>query len=190
MIGGGNVAVDVARAALRAGSDDVSMFALEPADMMPADRDELAEAAAEGISIGNSWGVKEIVREGGKVTGVILKKCVSVFNDEGRFAPVYDERDILLAECDNVLFSVGQSVVPGGLFSGTDVQFNANGTVKADPVTYQTAEADIFVGGDVYTGPKFAIDAIAAGKEAAVSIHRFVHPGHSLTLGRTGSDRP
>ena len=184
VIGGGNVAVDVARAALRAGSDDVSMFALEPADMMPADRDELAEAAAEGISIGNSWGVKEIVREGGKVTGVILKKCVSVFNDEGRFAPVYDERDILLAECDNVLFSVGQSVVPGGLFSGTDVQFNANGTVKADPVTYQTAEADIFVGGDVYTGPKFAIDAIAAGKEAAVSIHRFVHPGHSLTLGR------
>ncbi len=184
VIGGGNVAIDVARAALRAGSDDVSMFALEPADMMPADREELAEAAAEGISIGNSWGVKEIVREGGKVTGVILKKCVSVFNDDECFAPVYDERDILLAECDNVLFSVGQSVVPGGLFSGTDVQFNANGTVKADPVTYQTAEADIFVGGDVYTGPKFAIDAIAAGKEAAVSIHRFVHPGHSLTLGR------
>ncbi len=184
VIGGGNVAIDVARAALRAGSDDVSMFALEPADMMPADREELAEAAAEGISIGNSWGVKEIVREGGKVTGVILKKCVSVFDDDGRFAPVYDERDIMLAECDNVLFSVGQSVVPGGLFSGTDVQFNANGTVKADPVTYQTAEADIFVGGDVYTGPKFAIDAIAAGKEAAVSIHRFVHPGHSLTLGR------
>lgn len=184
VIGGGNVAVDVARAALRAGSDEVSMFALEPADMMPADKEELAEAAAEGISISNSWGVKEIVREGGEVTGVILKKCVSVFNDEGRFAPVYDERDILLAECDNVLFSVGQSVVPGGLFSGTDVQFNASGTVKADPVTYQTAEADIFVGGDVYTGPKFAIDAIAAGKEAAVSIHRFVHPGHSLTLGR------
>ncbi len=184
VIGGGNVAVDTARAAVRAGADSVSMFALEPADNMPADKGELSEAEAEGISICNSWGVKEIVREAGDVTGVILKKCISVFNDEGKFSPAYDENDTITAECENVIFSVGQSIVPGELFTGTDVKFNANGTVKADPVTYQTAEADIFTGGDVCTGPKFAIDAIAAGKEAAVSIHRFVHPGHSLTLGR------
>ena len=86
--------------------------------------------------------------------------------------------------CDHVLLSVGQCVNWGNLLDKTAVELNPNGTAKADPVTYQTAEPDIFVGGDVYTGPKFAIDAIAAGKEASESIHRYVHKGHSLTLGR------
>lgn len=184
VIGGGNVAMDVARTALRAGSDDVSMYCLESRDEMPAAKDEIEEALEENISINNGWGPKEIITENGRVKAVILKKCTSVFNAEKRFAPVYDENDTITIECDNVLLSIGQQIIWGNLLAGTKVELNKNGTAKADPVTYQTAEPDIFVGGDVYTGPRFAIDAIAAGKEGCVSIHRFVHKGHSLTLAR------
>ena len=182
VIGGGNVAMDVARTALRAGSDDVSMYCLESRDEMPAAKDEIEEALEENISINNGWGPKEIITENGRVKAVVLKKCTSVFNAEKRFAPVYDENDTITIECDNVLLSIGQQIIWGNLLAGTKVELNKNGTAKADPVTYQTAEPDIFVGGDVYTGPRFAIDAIAAGKEGCVSIHRFVHKGHSLTL--------
>lgn len=184
VIGGGNVAVDVARTALRAGASSVSMYCLETRETMPAAGDEIEEAEQEGIGICNSWGPKEILTENGRVTGVVLKKCVSVFDESGRFHPVYDEEQLLTVECEAVLVAIGQSVRWGELLAGTKAEFNRNGTVKADPVTYQTAEPDIFVGGDVYTGPKFAIDAIAAGKEGCVSIHRFVHPGQSLTIGR------
>ena len=184
VIGGGNVAMDVARTALRAGSDDVSMYCLESRDEMPAAKDEIEEALEENISINNGWGPKEIITENGRVKAVVLKKCTSVFNAEKRFAPVYDENDTITIECDNVLLSIGQQIIWGNLLAGTKVELNKNGTAKADPVTYQTAEPDIFVGVDVYTGPRFAIDAIAAGKEACVSIHRFVHKGHSLTLAR------
>lgn len=184
VIGGGNVAMDVARTALRAGSDDVSMYCLESRDEMPAAKDEIEEALEENISINNGWGPKEIITENGRVKAVVLKKCTSVFNAEKRFAPVYDENDTITIECDNVLLSIGQQIIWGNLLAGTKVELNKNGTAKADPVTYQTAEPDIFVGGDVYTGPRFAIDAIAAGKEGCVSIHRFVHKGHSLTLAR------
>ena len=184
VIGGGNVAIDVARTALRSGSESVSMYCLESPEEMPAAADEVAEAREEGVTVWNGWGPKEILTEGGKVTGIVLKKCTSVFNAEGRFAPVYDENECMTVPCENVLLSIGQSIQWGGLLKGTAVEFNPNGTAKADPVTYQTAEPDIFVGGDVYTGPKFAIDAIAAGKQGCESIHRFVHEGHSLTLGR------
>lgn len=184
VIGGGNVAIDVARTALRAGSESVSMYCLESLAEMPAAADEVAEAREEGIVVWNGWGPKEILTANGKVKGIALKKCVSVFNAEGKFAPVYDEDDCITVECENVLLSIGQSVCWGELLKDTAVEFNPNGTAKADPVTYQTKEPDIFVGGDVYTGPKFAIDAIAAGKQGCESIHRFVHEGHSLTLGR------
>lgn len=184
VIGGGNVAIDVARTALRSGSESVSMYCLESLAEMPAAADEVAEAREEGIVVWNGWGPKEILADNGKVKGIILKKCVSVFNSEGKFEPVYDEDDCITVECENVLLSIGQSICWGELLKDTAVEFNPNGTAKADPVTYQTKEPDIFVGGDVYTGPKFAIDAIAVGKQGCESIHRFVHEGHSLTLGR------
>ena len=184
IVGGGNVAVDVARAALRAGSGEVSMFCLESRDIMPAAKDEVAEAEEEGISVNNSWGPKEILTENGKVKAIVFKKCLSVKDADGRFNPQYDENDLMTVECENVLLSIGQSIVWGDLLKGTKVEIRPNGGAIADPVTYQTAEPDIFVGGDVYTGPRFAIDAIAAGKEGFVSMHRFVNPGQSLTLGR------
>lgn len=184
VIGGGNVAIDVARAALRAGASGVEMFCLESPEQMPAAGDEVDEAKEEGIIIWNGWGPKKVLQRDGKVTGIVFRKCVSVFDENGKFAPEFDEEACMTAECENILFSIGQTIVWGELLSGTEVELNPNGTAKADPVTYQTNEPDIFVGGDVYTGPKFAIDAIAAGKQGCESIHRYVHEGHSLTLGR------
>ena len=184
VIGGGNVAIDVSRMALRSGSAKVSQYCLESRDIMPAAADEVEEAEEEGITIGCGWGPKEILTENGKVKAVVFKKCLSVFDEEHRFNPQYDENDTITVECENVILSIGQSIEWGGLLEGSKVELNRNNTAVADAVTLQTGEEDIFVGGDVYTGPRFAIDAIAAGKEASVSMHRFVHKGHSLTLSR------
>lgn len=184
VIGGGNVAIDVARTASRTGATDVKMFCLESREEMPALKEEIEETSEEGIAIENGWGPKRIVIENGKVTGVEFKKCTSVFNSDGRFAPEYDENDTMIVETDVVLLSIGQSIEWGSLLDGSKVELNRNNTAKADGLTYQTAEKDVFVGGDAFTGPKFAINAIAAGKEAAISLHRFVQPGQSLTFGR------
>lgn len=184
VIGGGNVAMDVARTALRAGSDAVEMYCLESPEEMPAAKDEIAEAKAEGILIGNGWGPKEIIAEQGKVKGIILKKCTRVYDEEHRFAPEYDEEDCITIECSNVLLSIGQAPVWGNLLKNSKVELRGGGTAIADPVTLQTAEPDIFVGGDIYHGARFAIDAIADGREGMVSIKRFIHPGQSLTLAR------
>ena len=184
VVGGGNVAIDVARNSTRCGSGKVSMYCLESRDTMPASLDEIEEAEEENVSINCGWGPKEILTENGKVTGIVLKKCVSVTDAEGRFNPQYDENETITVACKHVFLSVGQSILWGNLLDGTKVELGRGNGAVADPLTYQTAEPDIFVGGDVYTGPKFAIDAIAAGKEGAISIHRFVQPHSSLTIGR------
>jgi NADPH-dependent glutamate synthase beta subunit-like oxidoreductase len=184
VVGGGNVAIDVARCAVRCGSSEVSMCCLETRDIMPASPEEIAEAEAEDIKISCGWGPKEVVVRNGKVAGITFKKCVSVKDPDGRFNPKYDESDTMTIECDHVLLSIGQSIVWGNLLDGTKVELGRGKGAVADKVTYQTAEKDIFTGGDVYTGPKFVIDAIAAGKEGALSIHKFVHEGNSLVIGR------
>ena len=184
VIGGGNVAIDVARTAKRAGAKSVTMYALEARENMPAAEDEILEALEEGVQIENGWGPEMILSEDGKVKGMKFKRCLSTLDAQGRFNPQYDVADIKEVSCENVLLSIGQSIIWGDLLEGNKVGLNGNMTAQADSQTYQTAVPDIFVGGDVYTGPRFAIDAIAAGKEGAVSIHRFVHEGHSLTLGR------
>jgi NADPH-dependent glutamate synthase beta subunit-like oxidoreductase len=184
VIGGGNVAIDVARSAIRAGASEVTMLCLESVEEMPAAADEVAEAIVEGITIQNGWGPKEFVVKDGKVSGVVFKKCLSVFNDSGKFEPQYDENDTITVECDNVLTAIGQKAEWGGLLDGSKIVVRGNGTAEADKITLQTAEPDVFVGGDIYHGARFAIDAIAEGKEAVVSLNRFVHVGQSLTIGR------
>ncbi|MEG1179315.1 MAG: FAD-dependent oxidoreductase, partial [Oscillospiraceae bacterium] len=184
VIGGGNVAIDVARTATRVGAEKVDMFCLESFDEMPALEEEIEEAQEEKIEINNSWGPKRIVVEDGKVVGVEFKKCVSVFDANGKFSPKYDENEIKMVEADSVLISVGQAMDYGNLLADSKVVLNPNKTVKADSFTLQTDEQDIFAGGDAMTGPQFAINAIAAGKQGAISIHRFVHPGQSLVNGR------
>ena len=184
VIGGGNVAIDVARTAVREGAESVAMYCLEARNEMPALDEEIEEALEEDIVINNSWGPKRIISKDGKVTGIELKKCVSVFDKDKKFNPKYDENETITVDADFVLLSVGQSIDWGGLLTDSAVVLNRNNTAQADSFTYQTAQSDVFVGGDAYTGPKFAIDAIAAGKQAAISIHRFVQPGQSLTYGR------
>ena len=184
VVGGGNVAADVARSALRCTEGKVTMLCLEQRDEMPAAKDEVAEMLEEGIEIINGYGPKEVVSENGEVTGVIFKKCTSVFDENHRFSPKYDEDDTIVVTCENVLMAIGQSAEWGDLLKGSKVELRRNGTAVADPVTLQTAEPDIFVGGDINHGARFAIDAIADGKEGMVSINRFVHPGQSLTIGR------
>ena len=184
VIGGGNVAIDVAGSALRAGSGEVTMFCLEQRDEMPAAKDEVAEAIEDGVKLENGWGPKEVLSENGRVSAVVFKRCTRVYDENHRFAPVYDENDTITVPCDNLLLSIGQSAVWGDLLKGTKVELRPNGTAVADPLTRQTAEPDIFVGGDVFTGARFAIDAIAGGREGAVSVNRFVHPGNKLDLAR------
>ncbi len=184
VIGGGNVAVDVARTSVRCQSDSASMYCLEPRNQMLASEEEIREAEEDGIEINCGWGPKEILTENGKVKGIILKKCISVKDTDGRFNPKYDENITLNVECSNIFMCIGQSVIWGDLLEGSKVELGRGNFACADALTYQTAQPDIFVGGDVYTGPKFAIDAIAAGKEAAISIHRFVQPHSSMTIGR------
>ena len=184
VIGGGNVAVDVARTAARVDADSVAMYCLESAAEMPASPDEVAEAAEEGITIANGWGPAGVLVEDGKVTGVRFRRCTRVFDENRRFAPVYDDADTVDVKADWVLLSIGQSIEWGSLLAGTKVVLNRNNTIQADGFTFQTAEPDIFAGGDALTGPKFAIDAIAAGKQGAISIHRYVQPGQSLVIGR------
>lgn len=188
VIGGGNVAIDVARNATRVGADTVNMFCLENREQMPALEEEIEEALEENIVINNSWGPTRIIEENGKVKGVEFKKCLSVFDENGRFNPKFDDKDVKVVDADYVLISVGQSIDWGNILDGSKVELNPNNTVKADGFTYQTNEPDIFVGGDSYSGPKFAIDAIAAGKQGAISIHRFVQVGQSLVNGRDRRD--
>ena len=183
VIGGGNIAADVARTAVRCGAENVSLYCLEGYDEMPMGEEDRSECERDGVAVYAGWGPREVSGEGGKAAGVSFVKCLKVKDENGRFAPVYDENTVQVAPCTTVLFCIGQKAEWRELLSGTAVEFDPNGTAKADPVTYQTAEADIFVGGDAFTGQKFAIDAIAAGKQGAVSLHRFVQ-GATLTIGR------
>ena len=187
VIGGGNVAIDVARTSTRVGDYNVSMFCLEDRANMPASEEEIEEAVEEGVKLDCGWGPKEILTENGKVTGIVLKRCTSVKDADGRFNPQYDENDTKTVKCSHVFLSIGQTTIWGDLLKGTKVEIDGV-RVKADKLTYQTTDPDVFIGGDVYTGPRFAIDAIAAGKEAAISIHRYVQPHSSLTIGRNRRD--
>jgi NADPH-dependent glutamate synthase beta subunit-like oxidoreductase len=188
VIGGGNVACDVARTAVRCNAESVSMYCLESYEEMPCGVEERTECEKEGITIHAGWGPAEITANNGKTTGITFKKCLSVLDDEGRFAPTYDESSTETVECDVVIYCIGQKGDWQQLLKDTNVEFNPNGTIKADPVTYQTSEPDLFVGGDAYSGPKFVIDAIAAGREGAISLHRYVQPNTSLTIGRNRRD--
>lgn len=188
VVGGGNVAIDAARISSRCVDAKISMFCLEQRENMPASKEEIAEALEEGIELNCGWGPKEVLEEDGKVAGVVLKKCIRVLDEQGRFSPEYDEEQTVTIPCKHVIFSVGQAIEWGNMLDNLDLKRRPNGGALADKLTYQTSEPDIFVGGDVYTGPRFAIDAIAAGREGAISLHRYVHENCTLTIGRNRRD--
>ena len=188
VVGGGNVAIDAARISSRCTDAKISMFCLETREKMPASNEEIEEALEEGIELNCGWGPKEVLEEDGHVSGVVFKKCTRVFDAQGRFSPEYDENDTVTIPCRHVIFSVGQAIDWGHMLDNLHVELRPNGGALANKLTYQTSEPDIFVGGDVYTGPKFAIDAIAAGREGAISLHRYVHEHCTLTIGRNRRD--
>lgn len=188
VVGGGNVAIDAARISSRCVDAKISMFCLEQRENMPASKEEIAEALEEGIELNCGWGPKEVLEEDGKVAGVVFKKCIRVLDEQGRFSPEYDEEQTMTIPCKHVIFSVGQAIEWGNMLDNLDLKRRPNGGALADKLTYQTSEPDIFVGGDVYTGPRFAIDAIAAGREGAISLHRYVHENCTLTIGRNRRD--
>jgi len=186
VIGGGNVAIDVALSALRLpGVEEVQMACLESRSEMPAWEHEVQDALAEGVILNNSWGPKKIIGENGKAMGVEFKRCVSVFDETGRFSPSYDESQIMRIDADTVLVTIGQ---------GTDIDFiksdpvlsklelTPRGTIVVNPETMQTNIPNIFASGEITTGPNIAIQAIAGGRKATWSIHQF--------LNREGEEEP
>ncbi len=184
VIGGGNIGADVARTAIRQGAKSVNLYCLESYDEMPMGAEDQEYLENEGIKIHDGWGQTEVVVKDGKVAGIKFRKCTSVKNAEGRFDPKFDDSQTTEEECTTVLFSIGQKPDYGTLFEGTKVEFSPRGMIIADPVTLQTAEPDIFAGGDSVSGQKFVVDALAMGREGAVSLHRFVNEGQSLTIHR------
>ena len=184
VIGGGNAAIDVARTALRLGKGSVNIYCLEKDEEMPTVAEEKNSGLSDGVVINNCWAPKRILGEGGKVTGIELMRCLSVRDAQGKFAPVYDESETITVPCSNVLVAIGQRSDYGAVLSGTAAETADGRLVDHDKLTFQTAEPDIFVGGDCATGPMYTIDAIASGREGAVSIHRFVNVGQTLTIHR------
>jgi len=176
VIGGGNVAIDVARAAVRLGAE-VTVVYRRDRDSMPAADDEIAEAAEEGVSFRFLASPAEILGDGKAETLKIELMELRCGKPAG--TGVYETMNV-----SAVISAVGQEIE----LNGISVDTGAKGTVTVSLPSFQTSEADVFAGGDVVTGPKFAIDAIAAGKEGAISIHRYVHPGQSQVIGRDHRD--
>lgn len=183
VVGGGNVAIDAARVAKRSGAKKVTMLSLENPEILPASKLEVEEALDDGVEILYGWGPKEVKTQDGKVSSIVFKKCTSVFDENKRFAPKYDEAETIELNATKVIFAIGQCIEWGNLLDNEKIEYHHGSYPKAEKYTYQSATEDIFIGGDVLTGPKFVIDAIAQGHEASESLHRFVQNGH-MTIGR------
>lgn len=184
VIGGGNVAIDVARTAVRLGADEVTIVYRRGRDEMPAAADEVEEAEAEGVKFRFLSAPVEITGKGKAEKLKVELMELGAADEKGRRKPIGTGKYETIA-VDSVISAIGQKIDLSGI---AGFETNKNGTVVANAKTYQTSEPDVFAGGDVVTGPKFAIDAIAAGKEGAVSIHRYVHAGQTLDLGRDNRD--
>ena len=185
VIGGGNVAVDAARTAARLGRGEweITMISLENEVELPAWPWEVEEALEEGIALMHRWGPRRFMVEDGKVKGIELRSVTCVFDETGRFSPAYDETCLEVLEADSVIVAIGQAPSTSCLTDVDGVSCALNGSVGVDPVTLATDREGVFAGGDMQYGPRIAIDAVAAGKEAAISIERFIR-GEDMTAGR------
>ncbi|MBW2202558.1 MAG: FAD-dependent oxidoreductase [Deltaproteobacteria bacterium] len=182
VIGGGNVAIDVALSAQRKGAEEVTLVCLEKREEMPAWDYEIEEALEEGVTIVNSLGPERFLEEAGKVSGVKFKRCTAVFDENGAFNPSYDETDLETLEADTVIVAIGQAA-DLSFAEKENVAITARGGLEADPVTFQTPMEGVFAGGDVFYGPRSVVEAVECGKEAAESIHRYLN-GLDLEEGR------
>jgi len=183
VIGGGNVAIDVALTAKRKGAETVTMVCLEKREEMPAWEHEIEEALEGDINIVNSYGPKSFfIDKGNKFSGIEFKSCAAVFDENGRFNPRFDENACEAFFGDTVIIAIGQATETADI-EGQNVPMTPRGGLAADPVTLQTPMEWVFAGGDAFHGPKSVVDAVASGKEAAESIHRYIN-GIDLREGR------
>ena len=197
VIGGGNVAVDAARTAVRLPNvEAVTMISLENEEELPAWEWEVEEALEEGVSLMHRWGPRRFVVEDGKVKGLELKSVTCVFDETGRFSPAYDESCLETIEADSVVVAIGQAPYTKCLDEVDGVECSLGGAVGADPISLATGKPGVFAGGDMQYGPRIAIDAVAAGKEVAESIVRYINgrglaggPRALETFRRRGVDR-
>jgi NADPH-dependent glutamate synthase beta subunit-like oxidoreductase len=175
VIGGGDVAIDSAQTALRLGAKHVVAVCLESEDIMPASREALDMAEAEGVELEGSWGPTRILADNGKVSGVALQRCLTVFDAFGRFAPTFDDCTLKDIPADTVIIAIGQDR-DLGVFDGVDPRYNQ--------ITLQTERSTVFIAGDVQSGPSTVVAAMASGREAAESVHR-LFTGEHLVYGRS-----
>jgi len=182
VIGGGNVAIDVAMTALRKGAEDVTLVCLEKRDEMPAWDYEIEEAVEEGVRIVNSLGPRKFLEKNGALKGIEFKRCTAVFDEKGAFNPRYDEEDLTSMEAETVIVAIGQAA-DLSFTESEGVPVTPRGGLQADPVTLETSVEGVFAGGDVFYGPRSVVEAVACGKEAAVSIDRYLN-GLDLREGR------
>ena len=181
VIGGGNVAVDVARTALRVGAEDVLIVCLEKREEMPASNFEIEEARKEGITIMNCFGPKRFLEKNGKFSGIEFKFCSCLFDEKGAFCPRYDETQLKVIESDTTIIAIGQAA--GLPFANKEgISVTGRGRLEADSTTLQTPIEDVFAGGDVFHGPLTVTDAIATGKRAAAAIDCYLK-GKPLPTG-------
>ncbi len=187
VIGGGNVAVDVALTALRLGAKEVKLACLESREEMPANSWEIEQALEEGVEMLYSWGPDKILQNNGKVTGLDLVRCTSVFDDEGRFCPYFDDTKTTI-EADQVILAIGQAsetaFCKDFCFLGDEGSLPVqNGLIRIDKLTQQTEMKGVFAGGDAANGPATVIEAIAAGRRAAMSIDKYLGGNGKIELG-------
>jgi NADPH-dependent glutamate synthase beta subunit-like oxidoreductase/CO/xanthine dehydrogenase FAD-binding subunit len=172
VLGGGNVAVDVARTARRLGAENVYMVCLEKEEEMPAGKEEIKSCLAEGIEIIDSCGVSKVIKDGDKIKGMELVRCLSVFDESERFAPEYDQNDKETIEVDSIFMAVGQMVDLSFLDEKYQLELTASGLVAVDENTYMTSKTGVYAGGDMTSGPATVVKAIAAGRGAADAINK------------------
>ena len=182
VIGGGNVAIDVALTSMRKGAHEVSLVCLEKQDEMPAWDYEIEEALDEGVKIINSLGPRRLEEREGRLAGIEFKRCVAVFDESGVFSPKYDETDLTTMDADTVIVSIGQAA-DLSFADRSGISVSRKGGIEVDPVTLETNIKGVFAGGDVFYGPKSVVEAVACGKEAAESIERYLK-GLDLKEGR------
>jgi NADPH-dependent glutamate synthase beta subunit-like oxidoreductase len=187
VVGGGNVAMDVALTALRKGAQEVSLVCLEERDEMPACEDEIQTALEEGVEVINCYGPNKFLQKDGKFSGIEFKRCTCVFDEDGNFNPEYDETDLTTLEADTVIVAIGQTA-DLSFAEKEGIPLSSMGWLEADPVTLETPIQGVFTGGDVYHGPASIAEAIGSGREAATSIDRYLK-GQDLRLGRLGYDK-
>lgn len=184
VVGGGNVAMDVARTAIRLGAEEVEVVCLESGKEIPAHSWEVEEALEEGVAIREGLGPAEAVTEGGRLAGLRVKKVLSVFDSLGRFCPTFDHREMKTLDTDTIILALGQRA-DLKFIEGSSIPLDKRGNLLVEPKTMATQARGVFACGEVASGPGAAISAVASGQRAAKAVERFLKEGSFIVPGKS-----